>query len=238
MKKLLIHVCLFFALPFLLVKPTLAAQDASFGAHGMAVFGDGEQLFASHLPMFHAPHDHQLVMQIRLSNSDADASLRASLAREPTLWTIDPEPFALRELWTGARNTFRAKLFQGHFERGGRLVHRRVQVEVIRVVEHRALIPSAACEPSSHYSVLHTQKNLFAFKQIRCKPDFDHLIRLAKVQASGVTRTAKTLLEVRVPHDGCVVPTETALINAFSSAGLQVGGLQTVYFETGDLLCH
>jgi hypothetical protein len=39
--------------------------------HGMLVVGEG-QLFLSHLPMFHAPHDYQIIMEVRLRGDESD----------------------------------------------------------------------------------------------------------------------------------------------------------------------
>lgn len=233
--KLLMQI--FFML--LLLRQAAAEPDATYGAHGMAVFGDGEQLFASHLPMFHPPHDHQLVMQIRLGDAAIDAQLRATLAHEPTLWTIDPEPFALRELWLGERTQFQAKLFRGHFERGGALVEKQVQVQIVRVLEHHALAPSSsqACLQGA-YRVLDGQKNAFLFKQIRCTPDFDHLVRIQKRPGSGALGAAKTLAEIRVTHEFCKPPADTALAQALAEIGIAAHSMQSIYFETGDLQCR
>lgn len=41
-----------------------APQGVTHGTHGMALFGGKDALYTSHLPMFHAPHDYQLVLQV------------------------------------------------------------------------------------------------------------------------------------------------------------------------------
>lgn len=69
-----------FALAALL--PAFArADETAMGGHGMAVFGGREGLYASHLPMFHAPHDTQLLLRFHLADAAADRALRERLAR-------------------------------------------------------------------------------------------------------------------------------------------------------------
>ncbi len=52
---------------------------SDFGRHNMFVFGHGT-VFLSHLPMFMAPHDAQLILEVALGN--ADGSLQEVWSRE------------------------------------------------------------------------------------------------------------------------------------------------------------
>mgnify|MGYP000495227802 CR=1 FL=1 len=67
-----------------------AEKGPTWGTRGMALFGGKDALYASHLPMFHAPHDYQLVLP--------DAALRQRPDGKTALWTIDPEKFELNRL--------------------------------------------------------------------------------------------------------------------------------------------
>ena len=44
------------------------AQADRPSVHGMLLFGK-ENLYASHLPMFHAPHDYQVIFKLNLSSN-------------------------------------------------------------------------------------------------------------------------------------------------------------------------
>ncbi len=106
------------------VKPVAhSAQQARFGLHGMLLFTDGVQLFASHLPMFHAPHDVQVVLKVSLADAFMQRRLIDMLWQAPSsYWTLEPEKFDLNRLAPDALqplNEFQAALYQGHFERGG-----------------------------------------------------------------------------------------------------------------------
>jgi hypothetical protein len=105
-----------------LAAGSAAAADATYGEHGMALFGGKEGLYASHLPMFHAPHDYQVILQVHVADAATDAALRQRLDGETTLWTVAPEKFELSRLAPSAAvplRQFKADLVQGHFEQRG-----------------------------------------------------------------------------------------------------------------------
>src|SRR5579859_1939791 len=80
---------------------TEPTRPPTWGLHGMVLFGGADGLFASHLPMFHAPHDYHVVIALQLP-PDIDTSIRTRLSRAPALWTLVPEEFELARLAPGA----------------------------------------------------------------------------------------------------------------------------------------
>ena len=112
-----------------------AARPPTWGEHGMVLFGGSDGLFASHLPMFHAPHDYHVVIALQIASPAIDAAMRKRLAAKPALWTLVPEEFELARLAPGATNPltqFKADIVEGHFERGGKTIHSGVIVRVLR----------------------------------------------------------------------------------------------------------
>jgi hypothetical protein len=88
------------------------------GSHGMAVFQDNQQSFyISHMPLFHSPHNYQIVYKIEVNN---DKKLTALLATG--MVTLLPKPFDLNKLIDGESFGEEADIYQGHFERGGKLI--------------------------------------------------------------------------------------------------------------------
>ena len=159
----------------------------------MAVFGGREGLYASHLPMFHTPHDSQLVLRFHIADAAADRALRETLAREPQLWTFDPEAFDLLRLAPGhaeALREFKARFFQGHFERGGKPqpVQQRVIVDEVLLFRRLSLAPREAAK--GRYRLIGKGREWFAFKTIDRRPDFDHIVRLDAPQAMGEVEVA------------------------------------------------
>ncbi len=98
-------------------------HNARVGLHGMLLFSDGQSLYASHLPMFHAPHDMQLIVRFELANSVNHTKLRNALVNNSNYWTLSPERFDLTQLAQNKKGIwqFTADLYSDHFERGGTL---------------------------------------------------------------------------------------------------------------------
>lgn len=211
-----------FALATLLPAFARAAETA-MGGHGMAVFGGREGLYASHLPMFHTPHDSQLLLRFHLADAAADRALRDTLAREPRLWTFDPETFDLLRFAPGRAKPlreFKARFFEGHFERGGKPQPADQRVIVDEVLLFRRLDPAQREAATGRYRLIGKGSEWFAFKRIDRRPDFDHIVRLDAPQVRG---------EVEVALQGVVKP-DAAVQRAFKAKGLT-----EIYFETDDL---
>jgi hypothetical protein len=201
---------------------TLQAETA-VGGHGMAVFGGREGLYASHLPMFHAPHDSQVVLCFHVADAAADRALRETLATAPRLWTLDPERFDLLRLAPGHAQPlreFKARFFEGHFERGGRPQAGEQRVVVDEVLLFRRLSTTRRGAATGRYRLIGKGDEWFAFKTIDRRPDFDHIVKLASPQVRG---------EAEVALKGLAKP-DDALQRAFKARGLT-----ELYFETGDL---
>jgi hypothetical protein len=46
------------------------APQHRMGVHGMVLFGSGPRLYASHIPMFHRPHDRQVVIAVSATGGE------------------------------------------------------------------------------------------------------------------------------------------------------------------------
>ena len=130
------------------------AADAPHGQHGMVLFGGKEGLYASHLPLFHAPHDYQVILRVHVADPATDAALRARLDGKTTLWTIAPEKFELSRLAPTSATPlrkFNADLVQGHFERGGLTQYAAATIVVDQVIMFRRLSPAAKANAIASY---------------------------------------------------------------------------------------
>jgi hypothetical protein len=189
----------------------------------MAVFGGRQGLYASHLPMFHAPHDSQIVLRLHLADAAAERALREELAARPRLWTLDPETFDLLRLGPGNAEplrSFEARFFEGHFERGGRLQPGVQRVVVDEVLLFRRLDPALRQATTGRYRLVGRGDEWFALKLIDRRPDFDHIVRL---------QSPRALREAQVRLQGLATP-DVAVQRAFGARGLTA-----LYFETDDL---
>jgi len=206
-----------------------SAAPLTWGEHGMALFGGAEGLYASHLPMFHAPHNYQVLLQVHIADPKLDAAVRRRLNGKTALWTIAPEKFELDRLASGAAQPlqqFKADLVLGHFEQGGKTEYAGATVVVDRVIMFRQLDAQQRSQSRASYVQLGTGTQRFLVKEIDSRPDFDHI--LAYRAAPGAATAT-----VSVPKRGLDETAAPALAAALGVPANAVGG--TVYFYTEDL---
>src|SRR5690606_35280776 len=101
-----------FAIALLIFSSHKLAADTP-STHGMLLFGD-RVTYASHLPMFHAPHDYQLIMKLKFSDQAPSETLRLyeeAKEEEPSLFTLVPERMDLSEVVSGQRTEFSAVIY-------------------------------------------------------------------------------------------------------------------------------
>ncbi len=211
---------LLLALGLAAAATTAIAAGPTYGTHGMALFGGKDGLYASHLPMFHAPHDYQVVLQIRLSDPAQDRALRERLDGKTALWTIAPEKFEIDRLAPGATDPlthFRADLVLGHFEQGGKPQLVGVTAIVDKVLVYRQLSPAPRQAGTQRYLRIGRH---FLLKEVDSRPDFDHIVLVKGVVGQTVS----------LPHTGVTQPADQALAAA---SGARVMG--TIYYYTDDL---
>jgi hypothetical protein len=205
------------------------AANPSFGQHGMAMFGGRDGIYAAHLPMFHAPHDHQVILRLRIGDATIDRLVKARLDGKTALWTIAPENFELDRLGPDSKQplkSFRADLVLGHFEQGGKTQYRNVPVVVEEVLMFRRLSPVQHVSTQSRYVQVGSGSQRFLVKEIDSRPDFDHIV--AYKAQGGAARNP-----VSVPKTALKETPAGALDAALKAPAGAVGG--TVYYYLDDL---
>ena len=189
--RLLIGLCL---VPQAHVE-SAAPQARAHGVHGMVLFGEPGQLFASHLPLYRHPHDWQVVLELEPESAAGENLIRAQL-NEGGLLTLEPEPFDLFRLKPGAGEplaSFKAALYRGHFERAGQKlaelgwrVKRTWFFEPVQVrsdvTDHRYLV--VGTEPDRQW-LLH---------RVERRPDVDQILRIETTATLAGVLTVPSLL--------------------------------------------
>ena len=216
------------AVPWM-AAPQASAAGPTFGQHGMALFGGKGGLYASHLPMFHAPHDYQVVQQVHLADPRLDATLKKRLDGKTALWTVAPEKFELDRLGPGAAEPlrqFKADLVLGHFEQGGKTQYGGATLVVDKVLLFRRLSSTQKISGTATYVQIGNGEQRFLIKEIDSRPDFDHILsyRAASHAPYGPVTIAK---------NGMTQPDAKALAAALQAVPSAIRG--TVYFYTDDL---
>jgi hypothetical protein len=212
---------------------TSVPKESAWGSHGMAVFGGHEALYASHLPMFHAPHDTQMIIRFHLQNADTDRQLRQALSETPGLWTLDPEAFDLLRFAPGHRSPlrkFEARFVQGHFERGGQERFAKAQLIVDEVIVFRRLSAEKKEKTKGIYYILGKGHKRFIVKEIDRRPDFD------LIASVDLKRGASLPASITLPVQDLRQLTEMEWHVALSKClGRKVRGSKILYFELEDL---
>jgi hypothetical protein len=213
----------------LLLAASSWAANPTFGQHGMAMFGGRDGIYAAHLPMFHAPHDYQVLLRLRMEDSTIDRLVKARLDGKTVLWTIAPEKFELDRLAPRAAQplkSFRADLVLGHFEQGGKTQYKNVAVVVEEVLLFRRLSAEPRRSEQSRYFQVGSGTQRFLVKEIDSRPDFDHIVAFRA--GSGTSQASIT-----VPKKALDQTPAGALAAALKLPPDAVGG--TVYYYLDDL---
>lgn len=145
--------------------------------HGMLMFGQ-QELFISHLPMFHTPHDYQAIASVELSEKNKSIYLN-SKSNNPleSVYTIVPEIFVLPEVFVEGA-TFKAQVFKGHFERGGQPISEMIEFKIKEVIFFKKLNGNASSTTDLKYIYFGTSSEMFAAHIVNAKPDFDQIIEI------------------------------------------------------------
>lgn len=154
--------------------------------HGMVIFGT-KQVYASHLPLFHTPHDYQAILALSLDKKtlrllQKDQKEYAAYAT----YTIEPERFILPEM-IERKGTFKANIYRGHFERGGVKIASEVSIQITEVIYFQKLDASKPKDAEAKYIVFGNEQEQFAIHQIGGKPDFEQILQVSAPAKTAIT---------------------------------------------------
>jgi hypothetical protein len=169
-------------------------EGSTTGVHGMLLFGD-EVVYLSHLPMFAAPHNFQVLLEVELNDVARETYLADRHVAPVGIYTFVPEPFPIVELDSRAdgpaRTSIDGTIFRGHFERGGVSIAEGVVAEVRRVVHFSELDIGATRpqDPELTYLCFGRARRLHLAHEVTARPDFDHVLT-ARLVPDTVTNQA------------------------------------------------
>ncbi len=212
-------------LPFIFITFSALAKDETnelppldpgyVGVHGMVLVSHSSSIYASHLPLYHKPHDIQLLYKI-----DTKSIPLIQLVRDADLVTIKPQPFNLQRLARGEKLTLRADVYLGHFEREGNLVYENMELNFARQLYVREMKDLAESSNQQEYDVVKlTGNNRIYIHKINQAPSYDHLLHV-DLEAGCLTKF----------RTSSPVPKETELQYKF----LNCGTMKPLYYETQD----
>ena len=194
-------------------------DPAYVGVHGMVLMNKASTIFAYHLPLYHKPHDVQLLYKLDVKNVAL-----VHLVRDNDMVTIKPKPFNLQRLMRGEKIALEADIYIGHFERDGMLVYENMTLNFAKQLYMRKLDDISPSSNNQEYDVVSYRKNNKIYiHRIQQAPSFDHLIHI-DVNAGCLPKF----------NTSSAVPKRTELQYKF----LNCGTMKPFYFETEDFKEH
>ncbi|MEZ9369774.1 hypothetical protein AB4140_13230 [Shewanella sp. 10N.286.51.B2] len=228
-----------------LFNPAQATEQPSslYGIHGMTLFGGEDGLFASHLPMYHQPHNVQMIMQFHFVDIQVDNAVKKRLQQQATqpqqLWTIVPQPFDLMTLKPTIDNALpqlTIDVVEGHFERGGvsQFFEQAIMIDKIMLfstLDMQQGQPKSSITDYLNIAASPTSPNQFLIKRLESRPEADHLLRVTSHDLSDISKIAVTTASI---HPS-VTEITTSLNAQTNRQELHQDDVIEVYLETDEL---
>jgi len=207
--------------------------------HGMLLFGQ-EKIYLSHLPMFHNPHDYQVLLEVEISK-EAKKTYLASLESNPQqpVFTIVPETFVLPEV-VKMKKSFMAQVFLGHFERGGKPITHMVKFDIKKVLYFKKFNKADVQPEKAKYILIGNKNEQFLIHTITAKPDFDYVSKV-EVKKPGIESLLLLLksisLEFDLPNENPLIKNTLLTSKAVENEKLTLDLIikKEIYLEFGDL---
>lgn len=216
-----------FVLGFLASSVSMADRPA---VHGMLIFGKGK-VYLSHLPMFHNPHDYQLIVEATLT-IEAQRRFAEDQAANPEqrVYTLVPESFVLPDMVARPR-AFHAAIVRGHFERPGNvtLIEDTV-VSFSRVIYFKKLVPITPRPRAAAYLFFGTAGDIYGAHLITERGNFDHIVSIHLADVPTIEELkSKPFVARSFPVASDLAPLE----EGFGDQGIAF--VRNLYLEFGDL---
>ena len=200
------------------LSPALASapshNDHSIGVHGMALFSIDGQLIASHMPLHGGRHSHQIILTLKTN----DHVKVDDLVQGSELITLEPEQFSLNKLRSGELKSFSARVFKGHFERGGKADQDPIRFEVTGKLLDQPLRQGG----NGSYQLVQHNNFALLIHEIASNPSFDQILL--------VNVTPNSPIEISIDSEKPL--TSKSWPEKLTKAGIDLK--KQLYFESQD----
>ncbi len=231
----------FFIFAFLSFKLNFAFADMP-AIHGMLMFGH-QTIYLSHLPMFHSPHDYQVILQVSLASQAGNPQaiyVNDRLRTHERIYTLVPDQaFVLPEV-VQKKLSFSATLFRGHFERGGIPIFKGAIVNIEKIIYFHKFNPSDQHLKTLEYLMFGEGTELFLAHVIVACPDFDQVLAIATAHPVPANVLAAPISFIFPGRSNTNPLKENEITSAKMGSGLGIETIRVLgqyYFETHDLVC-
>jgi hypothetical protein len=227
----------FFSLFLFLIsfQTAIAASDPA-ATHGMLLFGTDE-VYLSHLPMFHRPHDYQVILKV-----DLPATIQKSYLEDrrknpkEKIYTFVPTSFVLPTL-KDKPFALEGSIYRGHFERGGTEILKNVKTGIPKILEFKKLDAAATLSAPEYYLVGSPGK-FFMIHSIVGRPNFDHVAEVTFNGDPPEDKSKTGILKIEFVDekaDHAMEKASSSRVTAPSGATHEVADIRTLYLEKDEL---
>ena len=209
-------------------KHDLHEKHTRVGSHGMVLFTNGKRLFASHLPLYQAPHDYQLVYEVESTHrqqllehlTQTNKTTHAHYVEN--MITLLPATFDLNTLINGQSFEIETQFYLGHFERGGKKWLKDKNFTFVRQIYKRPLTTLRTAEKPNQieWHILDTgpDNKQLLIHPIQAAPSFDAIVFGHQCFANSLVNQSES-----VPDIGTLYPKIK-----------QCQSMEVLYFEIRD----
>lgn len=199
--------------------------------HGMLMVGS-EKVYLSHLPMFHSPHDYQVIFEAALPAEALDIYKTSLTSAGNEIFTLVPETFVLPDM-AASPKAFKADIYKGHFERGGKKIAS-ATIE-IKTLYFKKFDPTAEKPETASFILFGNKQEQFMAHEIFAKPDFDQIVTVETITlVSNQLDSGKALIAtVDTPNEPQNENTSPTLVIDGSGSIATIKKL--IYTEFSDL---
>lgn len=163
------------------------------GIHGMVVFGKN---YLSHIPMFHEPHDYQIIMDVKLDHPEL--APEANFGQE--LHTFVPKKFSLGDLLNGKLDKIEGTLYQGNFEaEGARPMHEGVTAKIEHILHSHHLSQEQPGPAELEYYLYGDRNDAYLVHPIHGNAGFDQVLSVDARELHATDEELKDGILIRLP---------------------------------------
>lgn len=163
------------------------------GGHGMILFGQGDDFFISHLPMWMNPHDYQMIAKVKISQEIKNI-IRKEQDNGTSLFSLAPSnSFVLPKLAGGDIPSFPAEIYKGHFERDGEEIGNS-KVEFEQLILFKKLKRDEPSPPpgKQKYVLFGNADNQYLVHMAHGYPEIDEILKITPFKDPEVVNLITT----------------------------------------------
>jgi len=201
--------------------------------HGMLIFGKNK-IYAYHLPMFHSPHNYQIILELELDETAKSLFIEDQKNNpEYATYTIEPETFVLPQMIVKG-NSFTVDLYRGHFERGGKKIASKIKVVIKEVLFYNKFKSDEKRSAVSSFILFGNDKEQFMAHLLTNKPDFDQIIEV-KAPIDTILKEKNNVVINTDLTENSVLGVSGNEIEISLNIKYSIVLLRQLYLEFGDL---